>query len=83
MNNQKLAYELIKNRCGTHSLGLVYNFLLKTGHDPNEAEAEFLRYVSGQLPERFLQTARLWVAEEQEGATLREACPDARELVPA
>jgi hypothetical protein len=95
MNNQKLAYELIKNRCGTHSLGLVYNFLLKTGHDANEAEAEFVRFLSGQLPERLLQTVRLWVAEEQRGnptipiseapaANNSAALPsDSRELLPA
>jgi len=83
MNNQKLAYELIKNRCGTHSLGLVYDFLLKTGHDPNEAEAQFVSYLSGQLPERLLEMARLWVAEEQERLPITHAHHDSRELVPA
>jgi hypothetical protein len=52
---ESLANELIKNRCGSHSLGLVYDFLLKAGYDANEAEAEFIRFLSGQLHKRLLQ----------------------------
>jgi hypothetical protein len=65
MNYKGFARELIEKQCGTHSLGLIHDFLLKAGYDANEAEAEFVRFLSGQLPELLLQAARLCVAEEQ------------------
>jgi hypothetical protein len=77
------AHEIIERQCGTHSTGLIYNFLLKAGYDANEAEAQFVSYLSGQLPERLLETARLWVAEEQERLPITHAHHDSRELVPA
>jgi hypothetical protein len=89
--DKRLARELIEKRCGTHSLGLVYEFLLKVGYDPSEAESEFLRFMSGQMPEGLLGAARLWVIEEQgkdRTLPLIESPPvtrasDGRELVPA
>jgi hypothetical protein len=37
----------IASRCGTHSLGLVYEFLLKTVGNPKQARAHFVRFLSG------------------------------------
>jgi hypothetical protein len=65
MSLGRLADELIARRCGTHSLGLVYEFLLKTYGDPKRARADFLRFLSGELPTRLLREAQFWVAEEQ------------------
>ena len=65
MTIEKLADVLIASRCGTHSLGLVYEFLLKTYDNPKEARADFVRFLSGELPARLRKEARLWVAEEQ------------------
>jgi hypothetical protein len=93
--DKTLARELIEKRCGTHSLGLIHDFLLKAGYDAKGAEAEFVRFLSGELPERLLQSVRLWVAEEQRGnpiipiseapaANNSSALPsDSRELLPA
>ena len=95
MNYKESARELIAKQCGTHSLGLIHDFLLKAGYDANEAEAEFVRFLSGQLPERLLQEVHRWVAEEQRGnhtipiseapaANNSVALPsDSRELLPA
>jgi len=63
--NKGFARELVEKQCGTHSLGLIHGFLLKAGCDAKEAEAEFVKFLSGQMPELLLQAARLWVAEEQ------------------
>jgi hypothetical protein len=65
MSLGRLADELIACRCGTHSLGLVYEFLLKTYGDPKRARADFLRFLSGELPAGLLREAQFWVAEEQ------------------
>jgi len=65
MSIEKLADVLIASRCGTHSLGLVYEFLLKAHGGPKQARADFVSYLSGELPARLLKEARLWVAEEQ------------------
>ena len=71
MDVEKLADELIALRCGTHSLGLIYEFLLKSYRDPNQAKAEFVRFLSGELSHRLLEEAELCVSEEQDcdGAT--------------
>jgi hypothetical protein len=66
MNVEKLADELIALRCGTHSLGLVYEFLLKTYGDPKRARGDFVRFLSGELPRGLLEEAELWASEEQE-----------------
>ena len=52
-------------RCGTHSLGLVYEFLLKTHGNPKQARADFVMFLSGELSARLLKQAQLWVSEEQ------------------
>ena len=67
MNETTLARELIDSRCGNHSLGSVYEFLLRVCHDSHEAEAEFVKFISGELPQRLLEEARLWVAAEHVG----------------
>ena len=65
MTIEKLADVLIASRCGTHSLGLVYEFLLKTHGNPKEARADFVRFLSGELPARLRKEAQLWISEEQ------------------
>jgi hypothetical protein len=70
MNVEKLADELIALRCGTHSLGLVYEFLLKTYDDPKRARGDFVRFLSGGLPRGLLEEAELWVSEEQKCSEL-------------
>ena len=86
MNETTLARELIDRRCGNHSLGSVYEFLLRVCHDSHEAEADFVKFISGELPQRLLEEARLWVAAEQtctpSGPTLNTN-GDRPELIPA
>src|SRR5436189_303732 len=67
MSIESLADVLIASRCGTHSLGLVYEFLLKAHGNPKQARADFVRFLSGELPPRLLKEAQLWVSEEQGG----------------
>jgi hypothetical protein len=43
MNIEELADALIASRCGTHSLGLVYEFLLRAYGNPKQARADFVR----------------------------------------
>jgi hypothetical protein len=54
---EKLADELIVRRCGDHSLANVYEYLLKAYGDRNEAKADFIRFLAGDLPMRVLDTA--------------------------
>ena len=64
---EKLADELIELRCGRHSVGNFYQYLLRAyGGDANRAKADFMLYLSGDLPTRVLHAAAEWVAEEQE-----------------
>jgi hypothetical protein len=63
---EKLADELIELRCGTHSLGNVYEYLLKAYGDANRAKQDFIRFLSGDLMTPILETAAEWVAEEQD-----------------
>ena len=65
MSIERLADVLIASRCGTHSLGLVYEFLLKAHGSPKQARADFVRFLSGELPPRLLKESQLWVSEEQ------------------
>ena len=65
MSIESLADVLIASRCGTHSLGLVYEFLLKAHGNPKQARADFVRFLSGELPPRLLKEAQLWVSQEQ------------------
>ena len=50
MSIERLADVLIASRCGTHSLGLVYEFLLKTHGNPKEARADFVNSSRGSYP---------------------------------
>jgi hypothetical protein len=60
-----LAKDLIENQCGSHSLGLIYEFLLNTYGTPAKARAEFERYLSGQWSSEWIQAARLAVRPEE------------------
>jgi hypothetical protein len=64
-NVQKLADELIELRCGRHSVGNFYEFLLKAYGDANRAKADFIRFLSGDLPSRMLEAAAERISEEQ------------------
>jgi hypothetical protein len=64
-NVHKLADELIELRCDPHSVGNVYEWFLKAYRDANKAKAEFIRFISGELPTRILDTASEWIADEQ------------------
>ena len=65
MDSIKLADELIELRCGTHSLGNLYEFLLRAYGDANRAKADFIRFLAGDLPKQVLQAASEWISEEQ------------------
>jgi hypothetical protein len=67
MNFQSLADDLIKWRGGNHSLGLIYEDLLRTYSSPTKARAEFIKFLSGEWSQRWVETAASWVAEEQQG----------------
>jgi hypothetical protein len=43
-NVEKLADELIQLRCGRHSVGNLYEFLLAAYGDSNRAKADFMRF---------------------------------------
>jgi hypothetical protein len=62
---QKLADELIELRCDAHSVGNVYEWLLKAYGDANRAKADFVGFLSGTLPTRMLETSSEWIADEQ------------------
>jgi hypothetical protein len=64
-NVHKLADELIELRCERHSVGNVYEWFLKAYGDAKRAKAEFIRFLSGELPTRILETASEWIADEQ------------------
>ena len=66
MDAYQLAHELIELRCGSHSLGNIYEFLLRAYGDENKAKADFTRFLSGELSERILEVAADWISEEQE-----------------
>jgi hypothetical protein len=62
---QNLADELIRLRCGRHSVGNLYEFLLAAYGDANRAKADFIRFLAGELPARTLEAASEWISEEQ------------------
>jgi hypothetical protein len=62
---QKLADELIELRCERHSVGNLYEYLLKAYGDANRAKADFIRFLSGELPPRLIRAASAWISEEQ------------------
>ena len=66
-NLEKLADELIELRSDTFSQGNVYEYLLRAyDGDTNRAKADFMLYLSGDLPTRVLQAAAEWITEEQQ-----------------
>jgi hypothetical protein len=62
---QNLADGLIRLRCGRHSVGNLYEFLLAAYGDANRAKADFIRFLAGELPARVLEAASEWISEEQ------------------
>src|SRR6186997_1154486 len=64
-NLHNLADELIEFRCGRHSVGNLYEYLLKAYGDANRAKADFIRFLSGELPARMVRAASAWISEEQ------------------
>jgi hypothetical protein len=59
-----LANDLINLNCGTHSLGLIYEFFAKQFSKARERE-EFMKYLSGEWSRDWVQAAAARVAEEQ------------------
>jgi hypothetical protein len=66
--HHSLAEELTEKLCGSHSLGLVYQFLLKTYGTPAKARNEFERFLSGQWSSEWVESARLSI-EVRTGCT--------------
>src|SRR4029079_3147250 len=64
-NLHTLADELIELRCERHSVGNLYEYLLKAYGDANRAKADFIRFLSGELPPRVVRAASAWISEEQ------------------
>jgi hypothetical protein len=62
---QKLGDELIEHRCGHHSVANFYEYLLKAYGDANRGKADFICFLSGELPSRVVRAASAWIAEEQ------------------
>ena len=60
-----LADQLINNLCSSHSLALIYRFLLRKYGAPVKARAEFERYLSGSWSNEWIAAARAALEEEQ------------------
>jgi hypothetical protein len=63
---------------GTHSLANVYEYLLKAYGDASRAKADFMRFLSGDLPCPMLEAASDWISEEQGNAPGRGHAQRAR-----
>jgi hypothetical protein len=61
---ETLANELINLNCGTHSLGLIYEFLAKQFGEARRRE-EFIKYLSGEWSRDWVKAAVARAAEEQ------------------
>jgi hypothetical protein len=61
MDVEKLADELIRLRAGSHSLGLIYEFMARVYNNTNEARADFVRFLSGEMPIRLIELSALAV----------------------
>jgi hypothetical protein len=61
---ETLADDLITLNCGTHSLGLIYEFFAKRFGEATGRE-EFIKYLSGEWSRDWVQAAAARVAEEQ------------------
>jgi hypothetical protein len=66
MDLPRLADDLIiEMRWGKHSLGNVYEYLLNAYADANRAKADFIRFLSGDLPRHMLEVAAESILQEQ------------------
>ena len=65
-----LAEELIERCCGTHSLGLIYQFLRNTGNEA-DARVDFELFLSGTLSQRLLDAASCAIRDDRPGARQR------------
>jgi hypothetical protein len=54
---ESLADALIEKCCGSHSLGLIYDFLLRMTGDPKAARSEFVKFLSGGWSQEWVQAA--------------------------
>jgi hypothetical protein len=81
---EALAELLIEKRCGTHSLGYIYEFLLQITADAQAAQSEFVKFLSGEWSRRWVEAAVARVAEEQAGwpTLTSETLPDTTENDP-
>jgi hypothetical protein len=61
---ETLADDLIDLNCGTHSLGLIYEFFAKQFGEATGRE-EFIKYLSGEWSRDWVQAAAARVAEQQ------------------
>jgi hypothetical protein len=65
MHVLKLADDLIEMRCGRYSLANVYEYLLNAYAYANRAKADFIRFLSGDLPRHMLEVAAESISQEQ------------------
>ena len=71
---ETLADDLINLNCGTHSLGLIYDFLAKQFGEARGRKA-FIKYLSGEWSRDWVQAAAARVAEEQPNWSLPMPAP--------
>jgi hypothetical protein len=64
MHVLKLADDLIEMRCGRHSLANVYEYLLNAYAYANRAKADFIRFLSGDLPRHMLEVAAESISQD-------------------
>jgi hypothetical protein len=76
MDVEKLADELIRLRSGSHSVGSIYDFMARAYNNTNEARADFVRFLSGEMPSRLIEISALAV-----GGALRLASPTVTTLI--
>ncbi len=79
---RRLAEELIELRCGPHSVANVYEFLSNAYGDRKRAKADFIRFLSGDLPARVLRAASEWISEEQGQSRQRQIINDPCPVMP-
>jgi len=61
MDIEKLADELIRLRSGSNSLGSIYDFMARAYDNTNEARADFVRFLSDEMPIRLIALSGLAV----------------------
>jgi hypothetical protein len=75
MDVEKLADELIRLRSGSHSVGSIYDFMARAYNNTNEAKADFIRFLSGEMPSRLIQ-----ISASAVGGALQVASPTAKAI---